>query len=173
MKNDTKKSSTYDSARGMLLLVVLFTVLNIILNVTGGDSYFLFSASFPFFLVNLGMMLCGRYPEEFYEGDLSEMEFFGTEFFVIMLAIALLITALYFFFWLMSSRRRVGWLLAALITFAVDTVLFLLIYGFAVDVLLDLIIHVVVLGYLIVGVRAGYRERREPESSNPPPRLEL
>ena len=56
----------YRSSRMNLLLVVIFTVVNLILLVTNTDTYFLFSAFIPYAIATIGMMLCGRLPEEYY-----------------------------------------------------------------------------------------------------------
>ena len=54
----------YQSARTDLLLIVALTVINIVLLVTGSDSYFVFSAFIPYSIAFLGMTLCGKFPAE-------------------------------------------------------------------------------------------------------------
>ena len=53
-------ANKFMSARHNLLLVVIFTLVNIVLLVAQSNSYFLFSASIPYYLVDLGMFLCGK-----------------------------------------------------------------------------------------------------------------
>ena len=65
----------YNIGRLNLLLVALFSLINVILLVCGSYTYFLFSASLPYFLTDLGMFMCGRYPEEFYEGGYQAYSF--------------------------------------------------------------------------------------------------
>ena len=90
--------SKYSAARSNLLLIVVFTALNLLLLATNSGTYFLFSASVPYLIGDLGMFLCGRYPDELYEG-LEGMFFLDTSFFVIMMVIAFLILALYMLCW--------------------------------------------------------------------------
>ena len=66
-------TNKYMGARHNLLLVVIFTAVNIGLLVAQSNSYFLFSASIPYYLVDLGMYLCGKYPMEYY-ADLGAVE---------------------------------------------------------------------------------------------------
>ena len=155
-----RRTDRYESARGCLLAVAAFTLLNVILSATGTDMYFLFSASIPLLLMSLGSFLCGRYPEDFYTGELEGMEFLDMSFFWVMVAVAVAISALYFVCWYFSHRRRVGFMIAALVLFATDTLLFFLFYGIAVEVLIDLLFHVAVLVYLILGVVAYYKQKR-------------
>lgn len=60
-------ASKYASSRHNILLVLIFTTINVILLVANSDTYFLFSAYIPYMIVSMGMLLCGRYPAEFYE----------------------------------------------------------------------------------------------------------
>ena len=79
----------YNMSRMNLLLVVAFTAINILLLVTNANSYFLFSAFIPYFLTTMGMILCGRFPEEYYTGELQNVEFFDNSVFVILLIISI------------------------------------------------------------------------------------
>ena len=49
----------YNTTRYNLLLVIGFTLINIVLLVTNSDRYFLFSAYIPYTVATLGMILCG------------------------------------------------------------------------------------------------------------------
>ena len=82
--------SRFAAARSNLLLLVVFSAINLLMLATGLGTYFLFSASVPYLITDLGMFLCGMYPEEFYEG-LEGMFFLDKSFFVIMLIISILI----------------------------------------------------------------------------------
>ena len=97
--------SKYASSRMNLLLVVGFTVINIFLLVTNSNSYFLFSAYIPYALIDLGMYLCGRYPQEIYE-DYGNIEFVNDTFFATMVVIALVIVLVYFLCWLSQKNTR-------------------------------------------------------------------
>ena len=48
----------YNTTRYNLLLVIGFTLVNIILLVTNSDRYFLFSAYIPYTVANFGMVMC-------------------------------------------------------------------------------------------------------------------
>ena len=71
----------YNSSRGQLLFVLAMTVINIVLLVSKSDLYFLFSAFIPYFLVDLGMYMCGMYPSEYYLEDGFDYFLFSTYFF--------------------------------------------------------------------------------------------
>ena len=87
--------SKYSASRANLLLVVVFSAINLFLTLTESDTYFLFSAYIPLIVSGIGMALCGKYPDEYYEGDISEYEFFGDTFFAVMVAIAVGVILLY------------------------------------------------------------------------------
>ncbi len=153
----------YAAARGNLLLVIAMTLINIVLLMVNADSYFLFSAFIPYYLVMFGMMMCGKFPMEYYLEAGIEPEdiiFYDDSFLVTMGIMAAIILILYFLFWLLSKNNNIGWLIAALVFFAVDTFALLLIGGFSVDMILDYLLHAWVLYYLISGVVAHYKLRK-------------
>ena len=71
-----------------LLLVVIFTAINMLLLVTNADLYFLFSAFVPYFIAGIGMLLCGRFPEDYYTDGLEDMIFLDNSFFIVLLLIS-------------------------------------------------------------------------------------
>jgi hypothetical protein len=156
----------YLSCRTNLLLVVAFTVINLVLLVTNSDTYFLFSAFIPYFFADLGMLMCGRYPAAYYEGELEGMIFLDNSFFYAMLAIAVVLTLLYVLAWFMSSRNRVGWMIFALVFFGLDTLGMILLGGIALETAMNLVFHVAVLYYLIAGVVAHYKLKSLPPEEN-------
>lgn len=156
----------YRRSRANLLFVVIATAINLLLLVTNSDLYFLFSAFIPFFITSLGMFLCGRFPAEYYEDGLSEMPFFGNSLFAVLLAISIALTLLYLLAWFMSNKNRVGWLIFALVFFSVDTLGMLLINGFAVDSIIDILFHALVIYYLIIGISAHYKLKKLPPDEN-------
>lgn len=81
----------YTSARVNLLLVVVFTAINAIMLATGNFTYFLFSASIPYFVVDMGMIMCGKYPPETYVDGLDSMIIFEPSTITIFVVIALLL----------------------------------------------------------------------------------
>lgn len=100
----------YRNARFDLLIIALFTIINLAFLTTENYTYFLFSASIPYALVDFAMVICGRYPEEMYEGGYDTYEFFDPTVFYIIVAIAMVIAMLYILFAVLSRKNRVGWL---------------------------------------------------------------
>ena len=127
----------YRSSRMNLLVVVIFTAINLLLLVTNSDSYFLFSAFIPYFIASIGMALCGRFPAEYYEGGIGGMAFLDNTVFAFILSIAIVLTLLYLLAWLLSNKQRVGWLIFALVFFALDTVGMLLLNGIALESIME------------------------------------
>ena len=156
----------FASARSNLLLVLVFTVVNIILLVTQSNTYFLFSAYVPYLLAILGMEMCGMFPDEYYGGDTSGFIFFDTSFLVIMLVIAAVILALYLLSFIFTKKGKSGWMIFALVLFAIDTVLMVLMAllgGFSSDMIMDYIFHAWVLYSLFSGVSAAKKLKALPE----------
>jgi hypothetical protein len=95
--------------------------------------YFLFSAFIPNFIASLGMLLCGRFPEDYYTDGLEGMTFLDNSFFAVMLVISIVLTLLYLLAWFMSRKNRVGWLIFTLVFFGLDTLGMLFINGISFD----------------------------------------
>ena len=153
--------SKYNAARMNLLLVVAFTAINLVMLATGSGSYFLFSATVPYIITVIGMMMCGMLPEEFYEG-MEGIFFIDESFFYITLAISVLILALYLLCWIFSKKKSV-WLTIALVLFAIDTVVMFLYYGIALDMILDIVFHGWVIWILVSGINANKKLKNLPE----------
>lgn len=128
----------YATARSNLLLMLLFTVLNIVLLVAQTDTMFLFSATVPYFTMALGVF--------------SE----NTIFLGICICVTVITLVLYALCWLLSKNHR-GWMIAALVLFILDTVALAALYLSADDFtgIFDALIHIWVLYYLILGVVSG------------------
>lgn len=139
----------YASARMNLLWVVLFTAINIVLLVSNSYTYFLFSAFIPYAIVDYGMIVCGKYPADFY-GDLSQYQFLDSTVLVVLIAVAAVICVLYLLCWIFSKKRRVAWLIIGLVFFALDTV-FMLLGGISADRILDILFH----GWVIISLTGG------------------
>lgn len=153
----------FNSARANLLLVVIFTVINIILLITQSNSYFLFSAFIPYILVGEGMLFCGMYPPEYYTDELAGMEFLDKSVFTVMLVIAVVIIAVYLLCWIFSKKNKVGWLIAALVLFVVDTLGMFALSGFSSDSIIDVVFHIWVIWSLGSGVVAYNKLKKLPE----------
>lgn len=160
--------SKYGSARHNILLILAFTVINIILLVTNSNTYFLFSAYVPYLIVDFGMLMCGMYPSEYYGEDLAGMEFLGKEFLTVTIVIATIILILYLLGWIFSNKNRVGWLTFALVFFGIDTAVMLLITGFSMDAIVDIIFHGWVVVSLARGISAHYKLKKLPEEPELP-----
>ncbi len=158
----------YKLSRTNLLLVVLCTAINLLFLVTNlTDQYYLFSATIPYFIASLGMYLCGRFPEEYYAGELEGMFFLDNSVFVVLLVISIVLTLLYLLAWFMSRKNRVGWLIFSLVFFGFDTLGMLFIYGFSFEMLFDILFHVWVIYELILGIRAYCKLKNlPPEEEN-------
>ena len=152
----------YRNARVSLLLVVAFTFINMVMRVSQVSSYWLFSANIPFFLTDLGMYFGGMYAnptEGMIESGFGSL---GVDFFYGMLAVSILIVGGYFLAWLMSANGHIGWMIGALVAFALDTVFVLVtpifdLYGINVDFVFDLLLHAYVLYALVDGILARRR----------------
>ena len=150
----------YKSSRFNLLLVIIFTVINIVLLVTQSNRYFLFSATVPYFIADLGMLYAGMYPEEFYfETGITPL--FDTTGFVFFLSVAILILVFYLICFMQSKNKKVGWLIAALVFISIDTAMCLLLYGF--EGILDIVFHGWVIFDIASGIKAYSDFKKLPE----------
>lgn len=159
----------FANSRHNILLVVIFSVINIVLLVSNSNTYFLFSAYVPYLFADLGMLLSGMYPTEYYDAiELTGMEFLGKEFLGVMLAIVAVILILYMLSWVFSKKNRIGWMIFALVIFVLDTVLLLLMNGIVLDMILDYVFHGWVIVSLFMGISAGNKLKKLPEETECP-----
>ncbi len=153
----------YNTARANLLLAVVFTVINLVLLVAAnGETYFLFSVFVPYYVTLLAMILCGKFPAEYYGADWEGVEFFGNGLFIAALVFAAVMLVLYVLCYVLSSRKRVGWLIAALVLFSLDTVLMFVLQGVALDALMDVLFHAWVIVCLAMGIHAHFKLKALP-----------
>lgn len=161
----------YRTGRANLLLVVGFTLLNVILALVNADMYMLFSASIPYYLVLFGVILSGGMPEEYYiETDIPMEALFDTSFLVTMIVIAVAILAVYFLCWFFSKNYKTTWLGVALVLFILDTIgmlLFAFLVGFQ-NMILDVLFHVWVIYYLVVGITSVKKLKDLPPEEETP-----
>lgn len=161
-------TNKYMSARHNILLVLGFSLINIILLVTNSNTYFLFSAYIPYIIVDLGMALCGKYPLEYYGEELESIEFFNDTFFVITLVIAAIFLLLYLLSWLLCKKPRIGWMIFALVFFGIDTAGMLLLEGISADMILDIVFHAWVIVSLSGAVSAYFKLKKLSEEADAP-----
>lgn len=132
-------------ARSNLLLMIILTVVNIVLLAVGANTMLLFSTTVPYYVAAFGIW--------------SEV----SQFMAVCLAISAVILVLYLICW-MLSKKHYGWMVAALVFFILDSIAMICLYIWAEDFsgILDLVIHIWVLYYLIIGVRNGYKLKNIP-----------
>lgn len=150
----------YKNSISTILLVLGFTTVNAVLLLTNADTYFLFSAFLPYLAVDYGMYLCGLYPAEYYYGDEVFME---KSFLFFMLAVAAIILVLYLVCWLFARKKKVGWLIFALVFFAIDTASMFYLIEIGMDSVADIIFHGWVLVSMAIGVHAYYKMKKLPD----------
>jgi len=145
-----QQAEKFKRARGNLLMVIAFTAINLIMTIVKANFYFLFSATVPQVIFEIGK-------------GLSE-EFGNNIFFIVGLVIALVAVLLYLLCWIFSKRLR-GFMVAALVLFSIDSVVFIWLAfsgGFEASYILDIVFHVWVLFYFINGVLAWTKLRGVP-----------
>lgn len=152
----------YTKACHNLLSVVIFTAINILLLVTNSDTYFLFSAAIPRTLVDLGMYLCGKYPAEYYGGDISGYSFLSDTVFIALIAGAVLILGIYLLCWYLGKKGKFAWLIVALVLFTIDSILFFFIYTFDSSMLIDLVFRIWIFISLASGISAHFALKKAP-----------
>ena len=137
----------FEKARNNLLAVIAFTVINLLLSAFGANISFLFSATLPQFIFEIGKEMN---PDT------------GSNIFMITGLIIAFITIIpYFIFWILARRAR-GLILAALIFFGADSLMLLILIfsmEFNASFLLEIVFHVWILYYLIIGVTAWFKMR--------------
>lgn len=141
------------TARSSLIVVIAFTVINLILLLTESNTYFLFSASAPSFLTAFGMGM------DIGLGNPGIGVYTTTA-----LVISAVIVAAYLLCWILSKKRS-GWFVVAAVLFIIDTVLLVLL-SLSVDTLreniVDLIFHAWVLVELFQAIAAAKKLKNMP-----------
>lgn len=165
-RHDTKNTRSpealargYKNARGNLLLVVIFTVVNAFMAFMGSSSYFLFSAYLPYYSVIFGLVLTGRM-------DVGQEYQLDEKYLVYFVGFAVLVLGLYLLFWLFS-KKHYGWLIPALVFFVLDTIFLLRDSfggGFDFSMLMDVVFHAWVLLSLSLGIINGVKLKKLAEA---------
>lgn len=136
--------------RFSLMLILIFTLINLTMVLLDSDRYFLFSASVPYYLTLFGKAM----DNGFSSGTWDVIGAYTTT----TLIVSVVILALYLLCWLMS-RKRAGWLTGALVLIVLDTSALVLVtyvlYGSPIVNILDLLLHTWVLWELFQAVRAN------------------
>ena len=163
LDNQNKKATLerrYATARYDVLIIFVFTVLNILMAVFDGSYYLLFSAYVPYVITLCGMVFCGMYPDEFYTGDWADMNFIKNEYFAIFIIVALAITSLYLLAFFLSKKPRVGWLIFSLVFISLDTILIFFI--FSPEFIVDLVIRAFMIVGLSIGIASHFKLKKLP-----------
>ena len=141
--NSSLSVRRYRRARGSLLAMMIFTVINTVIAATGSYTYYVFSDYLAYY--------CALYGRAFYEesGGMSA-------YLVVGCGAAALILVPYLLCWIFSKKRR-GWLIAALVLFSIDTALVIWdAIGFMeFSYLLDVVMHIWLIVELVLAIRAG------------------
>ena len=148
---------SYHNSRGNLLLVVIFTVVNLLLAASGSSHFFLFSAFIPYMAMLLGLSLTGH-------TNSGNEALVGDRFLYACIAFAAVIILAYLLFFLFS-KKHYGWLIPALVLFVLDCVVFVLfsLYaGFDFGMIVDFFFHGWILFSLIMGIVNGVKLKNMP-----------
>lgn len=149
-------TNKYNRARSNLLWVTIFTAINILMLTLNSGSYFLFSATIPYFLISFSMEYCGMFPTEWYEEVYKNgvpYEFVDKSLFVGALVVSIIITVFFLLCFIFSKNLKSGWLISALILFSIDTAFIFLFFN-PLTRIVDIIFHAVVLITLAMGISA-------------------
>ncbi len=157
----------YNNSINNILLVVLFSVINIILLITNADTYFLFSAFVPYFLVDLGMFYTGMYPEEYYS-DIGYFDFLNTSFLITTVVLAAVVVLLYLLCWFLAKKKKIGWAILAAVMACIDTVAMLVLGGIAIESIVDIIFHGWIIFSLVNSVIILNKLKKLPEEAIEP-----
>lgn len=156
--------SKFQAARVNLLLMVGFSLVNIISLLVGGKGYLLFCSSFSYIAVDLGMTMCGFKPEEFYK-ELGSAPVFEKSFIAVFIIIALLVLTLYLICWIFSKKRGSVWLKIALALVSADTMgMFLM--GNLSTILFDAVFHIWFIISLFAAISAYDKLRAMPKEDD-------
>lgn len=140
-------------ARHSLLLVLVFTVVNLVLLLTDGNTYFLFSAAVPYYLTGFGIGM------DYGTGS----HVFTTT----ALVISAIILVAYLLCWIFS-KKKVGWYVVALVLFILDTVL-LVLMALALDLLRDSIMDLVFHAWVVVELCRALSAHKKLKNMPPEP----
>ena len=146
----SQNESKFRNARLSLLSIVIFSAVNLF-SVILLDTYFLFSAYIPQILAAVGASL-------YFETGIVAV-------YLIFAVIGLISIIPYLLCWIFSKKKK-GWMIAALVIFSLDSLLFLvdfvsLLMQGEFSFLIDLVFHVWALVSLILGVKYGLKAKAE------------
>lgn len=131
----------YNNSRSNLMIMIVFTVINVLFVILEVDYMLLFSATVPILLASLSFDFIPY----------------------IMLTLAVIPIVSYILFWVFS-KKHYGWLIAACVLFSLDTLALIGVSILLGDFsgIIDFAFHIWVLYYLIVGIKSGIELRKLP-----------
>ena len=145
------------SGRSSLLLILIFTVVNLLFLVTDVDRYFLFSASLPYYLTMMGKGMDNGFMDGAWAVN-------GT-YTITALVLSAAVLVFFLLCWLLSKKRS-GWLTAALVLFILDTAALALftftLYDNPAVNLMDFIFHIWAIVSLLQAIRASGKLKELP-----------
>lgn len=156
-----KKSPEYllskaKSGRHSLLLIVIFTIINLVMILVDSGTYFLFSASVPYYVTLLLKAI---------ENGFSDGAWVNGPATIGALVFSFVVLTVYFLCWLLSDKHR-GWLTAALVLFIIDTIAMMvftqLLYDNPMSNIIDLVFHVWAITELFQATRARRKLQNMP-----------
>ena len=151
----TQLTQKYRTARMNLLAAIIFTVVNIILALTGSDVMFLFSMTVPYMMT------------------LAALANPGTIIVPILAILIVGILAVYVVCWFFSGKRY-EWIWGAIVLFALDTLYMIYFYfhvGIMGEAMIDIAFHIYVMVFLVMALVHGINLKTisKQESSAPQP----
>lgn len=152
----------YKSSQISLLLIAAFSGVNLLSLLMNSDKYFLFSAYIPYLLGDYAMFYSGRYPEEYYK-EYSDIQFFGTEIFSLLVAVAATVVLFYLVCWFFAKKKKAVWLVFSLVLFSIDTLVMFVVVGFYIDMIIDVIFHIWAIVSLATGISSFIKLKAMPE----------
>ncbi len=157
----------YNATRRNILILIVFTLFNMLLILTRSGLYFLFSAHIPYVLVETGMLFCGMLPEDvyktLYEEPYHTIDFVDKGFFYLMLLAGAFMMVWYLISWMRTKKEiSMGWLIFTLIYIAVDTVVMAIVPGSYATGIFNYVFHGLLSLSLISGIIAAYKLKSMP-----------
>ena len=143
------------TARYNLLVVIIFTTLNLVMLLTGGNRYFLFSTTIPYYLTFFGYM--------FDHYAISTYTLTG-------LMMAAVFLAAYVVCWFLC-KKHIGWYITALVLISVDTLVMAVLIlwsGNLREWITEIVFHVWVIISLSRGIAAANRLKQFVPAPEPP-----
>lgn len=153
-----KSAMRFKQGQSTLLFVAAVTLINIVLLITQSDMYLLFCAIMPYYVVQIAMLYCGKYPPEVYEGwgeGILEKPA-GNGLYIGAIVFALLVIAALAICGYLSMKKKWAYITGFVVAM-IDSVVFLGLIGMGlldpVESLLDIIFRIIIVVELVIGLK--------------------